>query len=84
LQQLRAGNSNSSFVRVEPTLATGPTRKAAKSMTLPQSKASYFLSQYADIVICHQIMNPLNYLYLGLEDYYFIDTKPIRFIEAWV
>ena len=22
--------------------------------------------------------------YLGLEDYYFIDTKPLRFIEAWV
>jgi hypothetical protein len=22
--------------------------------------------------------------YLGLEDYYFIDTKPMRFIEAWV
>jgi len=46
LQQLRAGNSNSSFVRVEPTLATGPTRKAAKSMPLPQSKASDFLSQF--------------------------------------
>jgi hypothetical protein len=45
-QQLRAGNSNSSFVRVEPTLATGPTRKAAKSMPLPQSKASDFLSQF--------------------------------------
>lgn len=27
-------------------------------------QTSYFLSQYADIVICHQIMNPLNYLYL--------------------
>jgi hypothetical protein len=54
LQQLRAGNSNSSFVRVEPTLATGPTRKAeiarktAKSMPLPQSKASDFLSQFPD------------------------------------
>lgn len=33
LQQLRAGNSNSSFVRVEPTLATGTTRKAAKPMS---------------------------------------------------
>ena len=22
--------------------------------------------------------------YLGLEDYYFIDTKPIRFVVAWV
>jgi hypothetical protein len=22
--------------------------------------------------------------YLGLEDYYFIDSKPLRFIEAWV
>jgi len=52
LQQLRAGNSNSSFVRVEPTLATGPTikaeiaRKTAKSMPIPQSKASDFLSQF--------------------------------------
>jgi hypothetical protein len=46
LQQLRAGNSNSSFVRIEPTLAAGPTRKAAKSMPLPQSKASDFLSQF--------------------------------------
>ena len=27
-------------------------------------QTSYFLSQYADIVICHQLMNPLNYLYL--------------------
>ena len=22
--------------------------------------------------------------YLGLENYYFIDTKPLRFIEAWL
>jgi len=27
-------------------------------------QTSYFLSQYADIIICHQILNPLNYLYL--------------------
>jgi hypothetical protein len=24
----------------------------------------YFLSQYSDILICHQLLNPLNYLYL--------------------
>jgi len=29
-------------------------------------------------------LDTLNYLYLGLEDYYFIDTKPIRFILAWL
>jgi hypothetical protein len=29
-------------------------------------------------------LDTLNYLYLGLEDYYFIDEKPIRFILAWI
>jgi autotransporter strand-loop-strand O-heptosyltransferase len=27
-------------------------------------QTSYFLTQYADILVCHQLMNPLNYLYL--------------------
>lgn len=26
----------------------------------------YFVSQYADIIVCHQDMNPLNYLYLDI------------------
>ena len=28
-------------------------------------------------------LDTLNYLYLGLEDYYFIDEKPIRFAQGW-
>ena len=28
-------------------------------------------------------LDTLNYLYLGLEDYYFIDTKPMRFVQSW-
>ena len=29
-------------------------------------QTSYFVSQYADIIVCHQDMNPLNYLYLDV------------------
>ena len=29
-------------------------------------------------------LDTLNYLYLGLEDYYFIDKKPSKFILAWI
>ena len=28
-------------------------------------------------------LDTLNYLYLGLEDYYFIDTKPMFFSQGW-
>jgi hypothetical protein len=28
-------------------------------------------------------LDTLNYLYLGLEDYYFIDAKPLRFVQGW-
>lgn len=36
-----------------------------KKITLESRyQTSYFLSQYVDILVCHQIMNPLNYLYL--------------------
>jgi hypothetical protein len=29
-------------------------------------QTSFFVSQYVDVVVCHQLLNPLNYLYLDV------------------
>lgn len=38
--------------------------KAGKITAEARYQTAFFLSQYADILICHQLLNPLNYLYL--------------------
>lgn len=38
--------------------------KDGKLKSMKRYQISYGLSQYADILICHQILNPLNYIYL--------------------
>ena len=60
--------TNSENVKTHKTflsmLVTYDLYKDKKIRVESRYQTSYFLSQYADIVICHQIMNPLNYLYL--------------------
>lgn len=60
--------TNSENVKIHKTflsmLVTYDLYKDKKIRVESRYQTSYFLSQYADIVICHQIMNPLNYLYL--------------------
>ena len=60
--------TNSENVKTHKTflsmLVTYDLYKDKKIRVESRYQTAYFLSQYADIVICHQIMNPLNYLYL--------------------
>ena len=39
-------------------------KKDGKIFLESRYNSPYFLSQYSDILLCHQILNPLNYLYL--------------------
>ena len=60
--------TNSENVKTHKTflsmLVTYDLYKDKKIRVESRYQTSYFVSQYADIIICHQIMNPLNYLYL--------------------
>ena len=60
--------TNSEKVKTHKTflsmLVTYDLYKDGKIRVENRYQTPYFLSQYADIVICHQLMNPLNYLYL--------------------
>ena len=46
------------------TLNSFDLRKDGKIFLEARYNSPYFLSQFTDILICHQILNPLNYLYL--------------------
>ena len=37
-----------------------------KIIYVPRYETSYIVSQYLDILICHQLLNPLNYIYLDV------------------
>lgn len=57
-KQIQKHNTFLSFIK------TFDLYKDKKIRVEDRYQISYFLSQYADILVCHQLMNPLNYLYL--------------------
>lgn len=53
--------SHKSFLSI---LSTFDLYRDGKIKSMKRYQISYGLSQYADILLCHQILNPLNYIYL--------------------
>ena len=46
------------------TVSSFDLKKDGKIFLEDRYNSSFFLSQHTDILICHQLLNPLNYLYL--------------------
>jgi hypothetical protein len=68
IEKLRITNSgpvskNKEFLSM---LSTFDLYKDGKISAESRYQTAYMLTQYLDIVICHQILNPLNYLYLDV------------------
>jgi hypothetical protein len=56
-------STNKNFLSIIRTLDLFKDKKVSSES---RYQTAYITTQYMDIVICHQILNPLNYLYLDL------------------
>lgn len=68
IEKLRITNSgpvskNKEFLSM---ISTFDLYKDGKISAESRYQTAYMLTQYLDVVICHQILNPLNYLYLDV------------------
>ena len=56
-------SSNKNFMSIIRTLDLFKDKKISSES---RYQTAYITTQYMDIVVCHQLMNPLNYLYMDL------------------
>ena len=68
IEKLRISNSekiktHNAFISL---IKTFDLFKDGKITAENRYQTSYFVSQFVDVVVCHQLLNPLNYLYLDV------------------